>query len=244
MFQFFVRSEKVNNGKACITGDDYHHLKDVVRLKAGDKVRISIDTGENYIGVIEDFTEDAVIVELTEKAEDTELKGKMTLFQGMPKSDKLEFIIEKAVELGVSEIVPTMMEFSVVKIDEKKIASKVERWQKIAEAAAKQSKRSIVPQVLPPMKYKDAVEYAASNTINLVPYENESGSKGTIELLKAVKPEDSVGIFIGPEGGFSEKEISLAREKGMKTVSLGRRILRTETAALTALSLIMMNKEE
>ncbi|MBR0435368.1 MAG: 16S rRNA (uracil(1498)-N(3))-methyltransferase [Lachnospiraceae bacterium] len=244
MFQFFVRSEKVNNGLAYITGDDYHHLKDVVRLKAGDKVRISIDTGENYIGVIEDFTEDAAIVELTDKAADTELKGKMTLFQGMPKSDKFEFIIEKAVELGVTEIVPTMMEFSVVKIDEKKIASKVERWQKIAEAAAKQSKRSIVPQVLQPMKYKDAVEYAASNTINLVPYENESGPKGTIELLKAVKPEDSVGIFIGPEGGFSEKEIELAREKNMKTVSLGRRILRTETAALTALSLIMMNKEE
>lgn len=244
MFQFFVRSEKVNNGKTFIMGDDYHHLKDVVRLKAGDKVRISIDTGENYIGVIEDFTEDAAIVELTDKAADTELKGKMTLFQGMPKSDKLEFIIEKAVELGVTEIVPTMMEFSVVKIDEKKIISKVERWQKIAEAAAKQSKRSIVPQVLQPMKYKDAVEYAASNTINLVPYENESGPKGTIELLKAVKPEDSVGIFIGPEGGFSEKEISLAREKGMKTVSLGRRILRTETAALTALSLIMMSKEE
>ncbi|MCR5345516.1 MAG: 16S rRNA (uracil(1498)-N(3))-methyltransferase [Lachnospiraceae bacterium] len=244
MFQFFVRSEKVNNGLAYITGDDYHHLKDVVRLKEGDKVRISIDTGENYIGVIEDFTEDAAIVELTDKAADTELKGKMTLFQGMPKSDKLEFIIEKAVELGVTEIVPTMMEFSVVKIDEKKIISKVERWQKIAEAAAKQSKRSVVPQIMMPMKYKDAVEYAADNTINLVPYENESGSKGTIELLKAIKPEDSVGIFIGPEGGFSGKEISLAREKGMKTVSLGRRILRTETAALTALSLIMMSKEE
>ena len=244
MFQFFVRSEKVNNGLAYITGDDYHHLRDVVRLKEGDKVRISIDTGENYIGVIEDFTEDAAIVELTDKAADTELKGKMTLFQGMPKSDKLEFIIEKAVELGVSEIVPIMMEFSVVKIDEKKIISKVERWQKIAEAAAKQSKRSVIPQIMMPMKYKDAVEYAADNTINLVPYENESGSKGTIELLKAIKPEDSVGIFIGPEGGFSEKEISLAREKGMKTVSLGRRILRTETAALTALSLIMMSKEE
>lgn len=244
MFQFFVSISEVNNGLARVTGDDYHHLKDVVRLKPGDTVRISVDNGENYLGKIKEFTEDAAVIELSEKADDTELKGSITLFQGMPKSDKLEFIIEKAVELGCTEVVPVMMEYSIVKLDEKKAESKVIRWQKIAETAAKQSKRSIVPHISMPMKYKDAIEYAKGNTLNLVPYENETGPKGTLEIMEKIKPEDSVGIFIGPEGGFSEKEIKEAVDAGMKTVSLGRRILRTETAALTALSLVMMSKEE
>ncbi|MCR5374601.1 MAG: 16S rRNA (uracil(1498)-N(3))-methyltransferase [Lachnospiraceae bacterium] len=244
MFQFFVNSGKVNNGKAYIEGDDYHHMKDVVRLDIGNKVRISIDNGENYIGEIVEYTDEYALINLSEKALDTELKGSITLFQGMPKADKLEFIIEKAVELGATEVVPVMMEFSVVKLDEKKAQNKAERWQRIAEAAAKQSKRSIVPSVHMPMKYKDALEYAMSNTINLVPYENETGPKGTMQIMEKIRPEDSVGIFIGPEGGFSEKEIKEAMNSGMKTVSLGRRILRTETAALTALSLVMMSKEE
>ena len=244
MFQFFVNSSEVNNDSAHIVGDDYHHLKDVVRLKIGDTIRVSVDNGENYLGTIREFNDEMAIVELSERASDTELKGTITLFQGMPKADKLEFIIEKAVELGCAEVVPVMMEHSVVKLDEKKAENKVIRWQKIAEAAAKQSKRSIVPKISLPMSYKDAIEYAKNNTLNLVPYENESGPKGTMKLISGIKPEDTIGIFIGPEGGFSEKEIRMAKDTGMKTVSLGRRILRTETAALTALSLIMMCKDE
>lgn len=244
MYQFFIGKEQRKENQVFITGADYNHAKNVLRLKKGEKFRISTDEGENYLCEICAFTEEAAVGTVLEKLEEsTELKGRITLFQGLPKGDKMELIIQKAVELGAAEIVPVRMKNCVVKLDDKKAKAKVARWQAIAEAAAKQSKRSIIPVVHEVMDYKEALAYAEANRKNLVPYENEGGIAASRQAIAEIKSTDTVGIFIGPEGGFDEKEIDAART-AMTSISLGKRILRTETAAITALSLIMMQMEE
>ena len=173
----------------------------------------------------------------------TELQNRIVLFQGLPKADKMELIIQKAVELGAAEIVPVSMKNCVVKLDAKKAENKVKRWQQIAESAAKQSKRSLIPAVHEVLSYREAVAYAAECDVRLVPYENEQGMAGTKTMIEAIVPGESIAVFIGPEGGFDESEIAEARDAGMKTISLGNRILRTETAGLAALSILMYQIE-
>lgn len=242
MYQFFVEPNQINENdkRVVITGTDVNHIKNVLRMKVGEELAVSngIDGREYRCGIVS-LGEDAVECDLRFIKEDAvELPVKVTLFQGLPKADKMELIIQKAVELGVTEIVPVATKRCVVKLDDKKAASKVARWQSIAEAAAKQSKRGIIPQVLPVQSFKLALKQAAEMDVRLIPYELASGMEHTRELLGSLKPGQSVAVFIGPEGGFEESEIALAGENGVESITLGKRILRTETAGMTVLAWI------
>ena len=202
-------------------------------------MRVSTENGKNYFCCITELREESVRAEIVEElTEGTELPNKIYLFQGLPKSDKMELIIQKAVELGAYQIVPVAMKNCVVKLDAKKAENKVKRWQEIAKSAAKQSKRSLIPTVEMPLRYEDAISLAAQLDVVLVPYENERGMEATRSVVEGIRPGQSIGIFIGPEGGFAEDEIALAKSHDMALLSLGRRILRTETAGLAMLSIL------
>lgn len=244
MYQFFVEDAQVGEHTVTIEGSDVNHIKNVLRMKRGERVRISSTSGKNYFGEIAEFSGDTVLVAIAQEcAPDTELPSRIYLFQGLPKSDKMELIIQKAVELGACEIIPVAMKNCVVKLDEKKAAAKTARWQEIAKSAAKQSKRSVIPTVGHPVSYQEALAAAAELDVVLIPYENERGMAATREAIEAIVPGQSIGILIGPEGGFSDGEIALARERDMKLISLGGRILRTETAGLATLSVLMYHLE-
>lgn len=243
MYQFFVEDEQVTEDGVLITGSDVNHIRNVLRMKPGEKVRISTRTGANYLCSITQVEEMSVTAQIVETMAGTELPNRIVLFQGLPKADKMELIIQKAVELGAAEVVPVSMKNCVVKLDAKKAENKVKRWQQIAESAAKQSKRSLIPAVHEVLSYREAVAYAAECDVRLVPYENEQGMAGTKATIEAIGPGESIAVFIGPEGGFDESEIAMARDAGMKTISLGNRILRTETAGLAALSILMYQIE-
>lgn len=244
MYQFFVEDGQVGTDSVTIEGSDVNHIKNVLRMKQGEKVRISTSSGKNYFGTIADFSEAMVLVDILEEcADDTELDNKIYLFQGLPKSDKMELIIQKAVELGVYEIIPVAMKNCVVKLEEKKAAGKVARWQEIAKSAAKQSKRSLIPVIQMPMNYKDALAKAKELDVVLIPYENARGMAATKEAIEQIRPGQSIGIFIGPEGGFADMEIEQAKDGKMQLISLGKRILRTETAGLATLSILMYHLE-
>lgn len=242
MYQFFVEPDQINvNDKSVIiTGPDINHIKNVLRMRVGEEIAVSNgqDGCEYRCGII-GFTEESVLCELRFVKEDgVELPVKVTLYQGLPKGDKMELIIQKAVELGVYEIVPVASKRCVVKLDERKAEAKLARWQSIAEAAAKQSKRAIVPRICPVTSFAQATEEAAERDVRLIPYELECGMNRTRALMSAIKPGQRVAVFIGPEGGFEESEIAMAQEKGICPVTLGRRILRTETAGMTVLAWI------
>ena len=243
MYQFFVEDEQVTEDGVLITGSDVNHIRNVLRMKPGEKVRISTRAGANYLCSITQVEEMSVAAQILETMAGTELPNRIVLFQGLPKADKMELIIQKAVELGAAEVVPVSMKNCVVKLDAKKAENKVKRWQQIAESAAKQSKRSLIPAVHEVLSYREAVAYAAECDVRLVPYENEQGMAGTKTMIEAIVPGESIAVFIGPEGGFDESEIAEARDAGMKTISLGNRILRTETAGLAALSILMYQIE-
>lgn len=243
MFQFFVGPEQIIAPEVEITGSDVNHIRNALRMKAGDQVRISDQQGQDFLCRIEKLEETRILLHIQEKCQGTEPPIKITLFQGLPKGDKMELVIQKGVELGVSEIVPVAMQNCVVKLDNKRAEHKRARWQAIAESAAKQSKRSMVPSVRPVCTFFEAADYARTMDVRLFPYEQERGMAHTREVLKKVKKGDSVGIFIGPEGGFSSGEVEAIRQD-MEIISLGNRILRTETAGLAALSMLMYEVEE
>ncbi len=239
MYQFFIDDSQVMDGEVLIEGSDVNHIKNVLRMKPGEKVRVSTENGKNYFCCITELREESVRAEIVEElTEGTELPNKIYLFQGLPKSDKMELIIQKAVELGAYQIVPVAMKNCVVKLDAKKAENKVKRWQEIAKSAAKQSKRSLIPTVEMPLRYEDAISLAAQLDVVLVPYENERGMEATRSVVEGIRLGQSIGIFIGPEGGFAEDEIALAKSHDMALLSLGRRILRTETAGLAMLSIL------
>lgn len=243
MFNFFVDDSSRQGDFYIITGGDYNHIANVLRMTKGEELLIS-DGGASNLCVIDSITEAEVTVRVVEENfKNAELPVKIYLFQGLPKSDKMELIIQKAVELGAYAVVPVQMKRCVVKLDDKKKKSKVQRWQAIAESAAKQSKRNIIPEVMPVMTYGEAMEEAKKLDLLLVPYENERGMKATKEALSKIKRGMSVGIIIGSEGGFEISEIEKAQAVGGLTVSLGERILRTETAAITAISMCMLHTE-
>ena len=239
MYQFFVDEQQVQQDQIVITGQDVNHIGNVLRMKPGEKVRISDSNENSYFCRIAEIAEDEVIAVIEEKDElGTEFAHKVFLFQGLPKSDKMELIIQKAVELGVYEVIPVAMTNCVVKLDQKKAANKQKRWQAIAESAAKQSKRTVIPQVQMPVSWKEAVELAKKLDITLVPYENERGMAATRESIRQIPKGASIGIMIGPEGGFADAEIA-AVDGNMHRISLGRRILRTETAGIATLSMLI-----
>ncbi len=243
MFQFFVEPGQITAQEAEITGGDVNHIRNVLRMKAGEQVRISDQQGQDFLCRIEKLEESRILLRIQEKCQGTEPPIKITLFQGLPKGDKMELVVQKGVELGVSEIVPVAMQNCVVKLNQKRAEHKRARWQAIAESAAKQSKRSLVPVVRPVCTFSEAAAYARELDVRLLPYEQERGMAHTREVLQKVKKGDSVGIFIGPEGGFSAGEVESIRHE-MEIISLGNRILRTETAGLAALAMLLYEVEE
>lgn len=246
MYHFFVDSSAIGEGKVRITGADLNHMKNVLRMKPGEEVLISDGTGKDYNCQVETYTEGEGILEILSENEDSrELPSRIWLFQGLPKSDKMEVIIQKAVELGAAGVIPVATRNAVVKLDAKKAESKVRRWQAIAESAAKQSKRSYIPQVGAVMSLKEAFSYIEEQKFDLcmIPYELEKGMDGTKQVLSRLASGQQIAVFIGPEGGFDEEEIRLALEKNVIPVSLGKRILRTETAGPAILALLMMKFE-
>ncbi len=243
MFNFFIEEGNRHNNRYLISGADYNHIKNVLRMKVGDEFLVSENNVSNLCR-IETFEGECVIAEIIEERfQDTSLPIKIYLFQGLPKSDKMELIIQKAVELGVEGIIPVEMNRCVVKLDDKKKKNKIERWQAIAESAAKQSKRTSIPKVHNVMTYKQALAKASELDVFMVPYECKDGMEATKNALSKIKSGMSVGILIGPEGGFELNEIDAATEAGGITVSLGKRILRTETAAITAVGMCMLYTE-
>lgn len=250
MYHFFVEENQIADNKIYVNGADYNHIKNVIRLKSGDIVMISVrspqsDVARNYMCELSECTGNDVVFDITDtNVPDTELPCQVILYQGLPKSDKLELIIQKSVELGVSQIVPVSMKRSVVKLDDKKAASKLTRWNAISESAAKQSKRSLIPEVRAVMSYADALKEASKCDICFIPYENENGMAQTRQLVSTIKPGNRVAVFIGPEGGFENDEIEAAKKLGMHTITLGKRILRTETAGLSFISMLAYALED
>lgn len=247
MYQFFVDPAQIyeREKKVIIQGNDVNHIKNVLRMKVGEELSVSNGAdGREYHCVIAGLQEDMVLCELRFIREaETELPSKVYLFQGLPKADKMELVIQKAVELGVFQVIPVATKRCVVKLDDKKAASKIQRWQGIAEAAAKQSKRGIVPQIMPVMSFQEALKRAAEMDVRMIPYELAEDMGKTRQIIESIRPGQEVAVFIGPEGGFEEKEIEQALEKGIEPVTLGKRILRTETAGFTMLSWIMYHLE-
>lgn len=243
MFNFFIEEGNRHNNHYIICGADYNHIKNVLRMKIGDEFLVSENNVSNLCRIM-NFECESVVAEIIEECyQDTSLPIKIYLFQGLPKSDKLELIIQKAVELGVDGIFPVEMNRCIVKLDEKKKKSKTERWQSIAESAAKQSKRTSIPFVNNVLSYKEALAKASELDVFIVPYECKDEMKSTVNALNKIKRDMSVGILIGPEGGFELNEIDSAIKSGGIPVSLGKRILRTETAAITAVGMCMLYAE-
>ncbi len=239
MYRFFADKDQVNGSRIIISGKDAHHIKDVLRLGIGDEIYVCTDDEWEYTCEISNITRDEVSVSVVDATRPgKELPSRITLYQCLPKREKMELIIQKAVELGAVRVVPVMSARCIVKLDEKKKESRVERWNSIAEAAAKQSKRMIVPEVGQIMNFAAALKEAKQNDVCLIPYEKSEGMDATRDLMNGIKPGQSIAVFIGPEGGFEEQEVELAQNEGFKAVSLGKRILRTETAGMFVLSVL------
>ncbi len=250
MPKFFVKEEQIQENQIIILGQDVNHIKKVLRAKIGDELQIcNSQNGENFLCEIDNLDEEKIICQIKEKIqEQVESNIEVTIFQGLPKADKMEYIIQKSVELGVYDITPVEMKRCVVKLNEKDKSKKIERWQKISEVAAKQCGRDIIPQINNIINIKNICNLIQKYDMVLVAYENEE--KNTLkEQLENIKKQNNskskvkIGIIIGPEGGLEEKDVETLKENGAKVITLGRRILRTETVALNVLSIIMYELE-
>ena len=245
MHHFFVTPQQISGDKIRIEGGDVNHMKNVLRMKLHEKAEISDGESRTYLCEVEAYEEDVAVLHILEEMEaDTEPASKLYLFQGLPKSDKMELIVQKAVELGVYQVIPVTMKRSVVRLDDKKAAKKADRWNSIAESAAKQAGRNRIPEVTMPLSYKEALKMAEELDVILLPYELAGGMEATREVIRQIKSGQSVGIFIGPEGGFEPEEVDVAVSKGAKVITLGKRILRTETAGLATLAVLMFELEK
>lgn len=244
MHRFYVEASQRQGDTIEILGDDVNHMKNVLRIKNGEKFVLCDGAGTDYLCELAGSKDRSLIARiLEEKNSDTELSVRIVLFQGLPKKDKMELIIQKAVELGASEIVPVVTKRTIVKADEGKSEKKLSRWQAIAESAAKQSGRGIIPRVAPICTWKEALAQMKDLEYNTVLYENAKGMGPTAEFIASAGGAESVGVFVGPEGGFTEEEVAAITERGGKCLSLGKRILRTETAGLAMLSMLMLAAE-
>lgn len=244
MYRFFVEPSQIEGNRIHITGQDVHHISHVLRCKSGEQIAVSNGDRREYTCYIEEIREDEVLAHVMYSQEtDMELPCRVYLFQGLAKGEKMEWIIQKAVELGAWEIIPVASSRCVVRYDDKKAAKKVVRWQQISESAAKQSKRLCVPEIHPVCSFKNALEYARDCEVKLIPYELAEDIGKTKEIVESIAPGESVAIFIGPEGGFTEEEVEMAKACGITPITLGKRILRTETAGMTLLSILMFHLE-
>lgn len=245
MYRFFGKSENISDEQIIIDGGDVNHIRNVLRMKPGERLTVSGGNNADYLCAIREFDGERAVLDIIEKCgTDRELGAKICLFQGLPKGDKMELIVRKCVELGVFEIVPVEMKRSIVRLDGKKSAAKAARWQAISESAAKQSGRTVIPKVHEPMTYKQALDYASEMDIKIIPYELAQGMEATKAAVEAIHNGMSVAVFIGPEGGLEADEVEAAKERGILPISLGRRILRTETAGLTVMSILMYHLEQ
>ena len=246
MYKFFVSEDQITDKKITINGEDINHIKNVLRLDLDEKIIIcNKNTAKSYIAAIEQISKEEIVCNIiSENLSTTELIVNVDLFQGLPKSDKMEYIIQKTTELGVKHIYPVTLERCVVKIDKKDESKKILRWQKIAESAAKQSKRDFIPIVKNILNIENICKIIPKYDIILLAYENEESNTIKRELQKINKKENvNIGVIIGPEGGFTEKEINTLISAGAKCVTLGKRILRTETAPIVMLSDIVYEFE-
>lgn len=240
MYRFYVLPEQIGEEEAYIDGSDVNHIKNVLRLTAGEWLVVCDGNNTDYYCRISSLSSDRVVCHIEKKqAGSTELDAKIYLFQGLPKSDKMDWIVQKAVELGASCIVPVCTKRCVVKLDEKKAAKKQERWQKIAESAAKQCDRGLIPRVEKPVALAEAFDIAKGLEYNIMPYECAEGMEHARGVIAEAVKKESIGIFIGPEGGWEEEEVSQAAAEGCQVLSLGKRILRTETAGMAVISVLM-----
>jgi len=246
MPKFFVKNEQIENETIWIQGEDVKHIKDVLRLKIGEEICIcNVEEAKNYLCKIEAFQTSKIQCSIQEKlASVAEPSVQVSVFQALPKQEKMEWILQKATELGMQELVPVATKYCVVKLDEKDKRKKQERWQKIVESAAKQSGRDRIPKVLLPTTIAEVSKQVPEFDVFLLAYEKEYTHTLKQELKKIAKCKNAkIGIFIGPEGGISEEEVKLLQESGAKIVTLGKRILRTETVALNMLSNILYELE-
>jgi len=245
MYKFFVEPSQINGTRAVITGSDVNHMKNVLRFKEGKEVMVCDGQGQDWVCSIDLYEEKQVLLKVLHKSEDNpELSVEATLYQGLPKKDKMELVIQKMVELGATEVKAVAMKRSIVKLDAKNQKKKLTRWQGIADAAAKQAKRGIQPKVSYGPSLKAIEGDLLSNDLILVPYENALGITYSREVVAEAKNCARIGIVIGPEGGFEPDEIDYLKDLGSKVITLGRRILRTETAGLALMSYLMIDLEE
>lgn len=245
MGKFFVKKNQIINNEINIIGDDVNHIKNVLRYNISDSIIICDEDGRNYDCEIKDIKKDAIICQIISEIEsNAESTIKISIFQGVPKFDKMELIIQKSVELGAYDFYPTSMKRCIVKLNQDLINKKVERWQKISEVASKQSGRDIIPQVYNPISIDDVISKIDEFDLFIIPYEKES-EISLKDILKKnqyndiIKGDFKIGILIGPEGGIDDFEIERLRNTNAKVVTLGKRILRTETVALSMISIIM-----
>ena len=231
MQHFFVSPEQVKEEKIYVEGGDVNHMKNVLRMKTGEELTVNDGEGSQYLCAVESYEADMAVLKILEKKQDeSELASKIYLFQGLPKQDKMELIVQKSVELGAYQVIPVATKRAVVKLDAKK-------------AKKKQAGRGIIPEVGEVCTYAQALKQAEELDVVLIPYELAKGMEETKQIIAGIRPGQSVGIFIGPEGGFEEEEVALAMKTGANPVTLGKRILRTETAGLTMLSVLMFHLE-
>ena len=251
MPKFFVNNNQIRNNQIEIIGTDVNHIKNVLRASVGDKLEIcDVSSNQDYLCEIERIAKENIMCNIIEMLEESaESNIKITIFQGLPKADKMELIIQKSVELGVYDIVPVEMKRCVVKLKQNDETKKLLRWQKISEVAAKQCGRNIIPEIKSIINIKNIGNFIPEYDIVIVAYEKEEKNKlkQVIQLLKTKKVEKEIlkiGIIIGPEGGIDEQEIQILEKSGAQIVTLGKRILRTETVALNMLSILMYELED
>lgn len=247
MRRFFTEPQNIYEDKAYIY-EDSKHIEKVLRMRCGDEILIFDGTGFEYIAKITNIERDKCCVDILSKSVSLlEPQTRVTLFQGIPKSGKMETIIQKAVELGVYEIVPVITDRCVVKInDDASAREKAKRWNKVSLEAAKQCGRGIIPKVYEPVSFPEAIEMISNLDVSLMPYEmlGHSGEKGLSDILNANQSAITFGILVGPEGGFSDEEAAFASKQKVSMIGLGRRILRTETVSGALIPIIMYSKNE
>ena len=245
MPRFFIKTEQIRDNEIIIIGEDVKHIKNVLRKQTGDSLEIcNQQTGITYKCQISDLQEDKILTNIIDKIDSEENKIKVDIYQGLPKADKMELIIQKSIELGVNAIIPVEMKRCVVKLDAKSENKKIERWQKIAESAAKQSGRNFVPEIRNIVKIEEIAKLTNTYDSIIVCYENEKENYIKNELIKLKNKEEAkIAVVIGPEGGLEEKDVEYLKQNGASVVTLGNRILRTETVALNLLSIIMYELE-
>lgn len=247
MQKFFIEESQIENDKIVIIGEDVKHISSVLRMQKGEQILIgSKETLETYLTEIEQIEKEKVVAKIIEKLDtQTESNVEIDLYQGLPKADKMELIIQKTTEIGISKVIPVDMVRCIVKLDEKDAKKKIERWQKVAEGAAKQSKRSKIPEIKNKIKIKDLENIISQYDAFIVAYEEENEVTLKQELKKLREQEKyKIGILVGPEGGITKEEIEKLTSYNAKVVTLGKRILRTETAPIVLTSNIIYELEK